>query len=110
MRKQEASKMQTQKLVPPKVLVQTQREGNFPEKKFRAGAVSATIWQNKSQSKEGEEVEYQTISLDRNYKDKAGQWQTTNSFRVNDLPKAVVVMQKAYEYLVLKEQELFRGE
>jgi len=24
--------------------------------------------------------------------------------RINDLPKAVVVLQKAYEYLVLKEQ------
>lgn len=84
-------------------------EGNFPEKKFRAGAISATIWQNKGQKKSGEAVEYSTVSLERSYTDKEGKWQNTNSFRINDLPKATVVLQKAYEYLVLREQELFNG-
>jgi hypothetical protein len=80
---------------------------NVPEKKFRAGAISVTVWKNKGQGREGESVEYQTISIDRNYKDKEGEWKSTNSLRVNDLPKASVVLQKAYEYIVLKEQELF---
>jgi hypothetical protein len=90
--------------------METKKEGNLPEKKFRAGAISATVWQNKGQSKNGDEVEYKTISIERNYKDKDDNWQSTNSLRVNDLPKATVVLQKAYEYLVFKEQELFRGE
>jgi hypothetical protein len=77
---------------------------NQPEKKFRAGAVSATVWRNKGQDKEGSEVEYKTISIERNYTDKEGKWQSTNSFRINDLPKAEVVIKKAYEYLVLKEE------
>lgn len=84
--------------------------GNLPEKTFRAGGISATVWQNKGQAKNGEEIDYRTISIDRNYKDKEGNWQRTNSLRVNDLPKATVVLQKAYEFLVFKEQELFRGE
>jgi hypothetical protein len=79
-------------------------QGNAPEKKFRAGAVSATIWKNKAENKEGSEVEYKTISIERNYTDKEGNWQSTNSFRINDLPKAKVVLEKAYEYLVLKEE------
>ena len=78
--------------------------GNLPEKKFRAGAISATIWKNKAENKEGSEVEYKTISIERNYTDKDGKWQSTNSFRVNDLPRASVVLKKAYEYLVLKEE------
>ena len=78
---------------------------NLPEKKFKAGAISATIWQNKGQNKQGEEIGYQTISLERNYMDKEGKWQGTNSLRVNDLPKAMIVVQKAYEYLVLNEQQ-----
>ena len=86
----------------------TQKLGNTPEKKFRAGALSATVWLNKAQ-KDGVETEYRTISIDRNYLDKTGNWQSTNSLRVNDLPKANVVLQKAYEYLVLKEQDLFTG-
>lgn len=79
--------------------------GNLPEKKFRAGAIAATIWRNKSQIKKGDEVDYYyTISIDRNYKDKEGQWQSTNSLRVSDLPKAVLVLQKAFECLVIKDQ------
>jgi hypothetical protein len=83
--------------------------GNMPEKKFRAGAVSATVWSNKGHSNKGEETEYQTISLERHYMDKQGQWQSTNSFRIGDIPKANIVLQKAYEFLILNEQDLFKG-
>ena len=75
--------------------------GNLPEKKFRAGAISATVWLNRGQKATGETTEFRTISLERNYTDKEGKWQSTNSFRVNDLPKANAVMQKAYEFVVL---------
>ncbi len=84
-------------------------QGNLPEKKFRAGAISATVWLNKGHRPNGEESEYRTISLDRNYTDKEGKWQSTNSFRLTDLPKAGLVLQKAYEYLVFNEQDLFKG-
>ena len=80
-------------------------EKNKPEKKFIAGAVSATIWQNRGIRRNGEEAQFRTISIDRKYKDKGGNWQTTNTFRVNDLPRVSVVLNRAYEYLVLKNQE-----
>ncbi len=83
--------------------------GNLPEKKFRAGAISATVWKNKGQKATGEETEYRTISIERSYTDKAGKWQSTNSLRINDLPKAACVLQKAYEHLVFNEQDLFKG-
>jgi len=75
---------------------------NQPEKKFRAGAISATVWKNQTE-KEGKIVEYRTVSLDRNYKDNKGVWSSTNSLRVNDLPRASLVLQKAYEYIALIE-------
>ena len=79
--------------------------GNQPEKKFSTGAISATVWKNKGTSKRnGEPVEFRTITLQRRYTDKEGKWQTSNSLRLNDLPKASLVLQKAYEYLVLKGQ------
>jgi hypothetical protein len=87
--------------------METKNTGNLPEKKFRAGAISVTVWKNQGKGKDGDEVEYQTISIERNYKDKAGAWQTTNSMRINDLPKASAALQKAYEFIVVKEQELF---
>jgi len=41
--------------------------------------------------------------MQRNYKDKEGRWAKANSFRVNDIPKAIVALQKAYENLTVKE-------
>ena len=81
-------------------------EKNTPEKKFRAGAISATIWQNNGQNnKTGQPVVYKTISLERGYKDKTGIWKSTNSFRINDLPRAALVLQEAYKYAVLKDMQ-----
>lgn len=70
---------------------------NMPLRKFRAGAVTATVWNN--QSAEGE---FKTVSFERGYKDKDGNWQNTGTLRVSDLPRASLVLQKAYEYLTLE--------
>ena len=78
---------------------------NIPEKKFSTGAVTATVWQNAGKSRTGEAVSYRTFSFQRRYNYKNGVWQSANSLRINDLPKATLVLRKAYEYLVLREQE-----
>ena len=77
--------------------------GNIPEKKFSTGGLTATVWQNQGKSKTGEEVSFRTVSFQRRYMDKNGEWQSTNTLRTNDLPRASLVLQKAYEYLVMKE-------
>jgi len=74
-------------------------EKNTPEKKFRAGTVSATVWKN--QSKEGND--FSSVSFEKGYKDANGEWKSTNHLSVNDLPKALVVIGKAFEHLSLKE-------
>lgn len=81
-----------------------EKNTNLPETKFRAGAISATIWKNQTE-KDGEVREYKTISFERNYQDKEGKWNKTNSLRINDLPRAKLVLDKAYEYLVLRDQD-----
>ena len=78
---------------------------NVPEKKFSTGVITATVWQNHGKGRNGEAVAYRTVSLQRRYKDKNGIWQSANSLRINDLPKASLVLQKAYEYLVLRETQ-----
>ena len=75
---------------------------NLPEKKFRAGAVTVTVWNNVSKGKLGEPIEYKTVSLERRYKDRNGEWQSANSLRVNDIPKAIAALCSAYSYLVMK--------
>ncbi|MDD5086316.1 MAG: hypothetical protein PHV16_01045 [Candidatus Nanoarchaeia archaeon] len=77
---------------------------NIPEKKFSTGVISATIWKNKGIGRNGNPVDFRTVSLQRRYKDSNGEWKSTNSLRTNDLPKASLVLDKAYEYLVLREE------
>lgn len=82
----------------------------LPEKKFSAGAINATIWKNNGTSKRtGLTVEYNTIKLERSYKAKEGGWQSTSSLRLNDLPKAALLLNKAYEHLVLRRQDASNG-
>lgn len=70
-----------------------------PEKTIRAGAIEASIWLN-----EAENGQFRTISLSRNYKDKEGNWKNSGTLRTNDIPKAMLVLNKAYEYLALTEE------
>jgi hypothetical protein len=96
MRKQEVGKMNQ--------TIKTENvSGNIPEKKFSTGSLVATVWQNQGKSKMGEDVSFRTVNFQRRYKDKNGEWQSSSSLRVNDLPKAYLVLQKAYEYLVMRE-------
>ena len=83
--------------------IKTETIGNMPEKRFSTGALVASVWENEGKSKSGDEVSFRTVSLQRRYKDKNGEWQSTNTLRINDLPKASLVLQKAYEYLVMKD-------
>ena len=78
---------------------------NAPEKKFSTGAVIATVWKNAGTSKDGQPIEYRSVSLDRRYLDKDGLWKSTTSLRQNDLPKAALVLTKAYEFMTLKNDE-----
>ena len=80
-------------------------EKQVPEKKFRAGAVSATVWKNNRINTKGETFTTYSISIERNYTDKEGKWNSTNSMRVNDLPKAELVSRLAYEFLVTKKAD-----
>ncbi|RMF05155.1 hypothetical protein D6764_05410 [Candidatus Woesearchaeota archaeon] len=75
-----------------------------PEMRFKAGSITATIWKNEQETGE-KRFSYYTVSLDRNYRDKNGSWQKTNSMRINDLPKAALVLNKAYDYLATKQEE-----
>ena len=77
----------------------------MPEKKFRAGGITATIWKNEGKDNDGNKTEFNTVGLERSYKDKNDEWQKTNTMRLNDLPKVVLVCSKSYEYLVLKKEE-----
>jgi hypothetical protein len=77
--------------------------GNRPLTKFKHGSVEATIFENKVQ-KGGTSFTVKKAVLQRNYLDKNNQWQTTSSLDVNDIPKAILVLTKAYDFLTTSEK------
>jgi len=80
-------------------------EKKKPEKKFRAWSITAAIWKNEGTTSTGEKTEFNSVTLQRRYKDHEGNWQNSNSFRAQDLPLVGLVLSKSYEYLVLKGED-----
>ncbi len=69
-----------------------------PEKRFKVGGCTASVFVNATSSGNGR-GEMKSASLQRTYKDKAGNFQHTTSFNANDIPKAVLALIKAYDYM-----------
>lgn len=70
-----------------------------PEKVFKMGAVRASVFRN-SIEKNGQTIQLPKVVIEVRYKDKAGQWNGTNSLSLNDLPKAIFALERAFEYVV----------
>ena len=77
--------------------------GNQPVAKFKHGAVEAAIFENEVK-KDGQSFTVRKVVLQRNYLDRNDRWQSTSSLDVNDVPKAVLVLSKAYELLTRNEK------
>ena len=71
---------------------------NKPEQVFKVGPVRASVFQNEIEHK-GQKVNLPKVVLEVRYKDKEGNWKGTNSLSINELPKAILALEKAYDYL-----------
>lgn len=74
-------------------------KGESPKAKFNVGQIQVAVWENQS----GEGRSRHSIRLTKRYKD-GNEWKSTNSLGINDLPKAMLALNKAYEFVLLKEQ------
>lgn len=77
-----------------------------PEIVFRHGTCSASVFEN--EYKRGDDAfTVKSVAFQHRYRDRNGEWQNGGSLRANDIPKAVLVLNKAYEYMTsnVKEEE-----
>lgn len=74
-----------------------------PEKRFKVGACTASVFVNEVLGRNGTGI-LKSVSLQRAYRDKEGDFQHTASFKANDIPKAILALSKAYEYLVMDDE------
>jgi len=63
------------------------------ERKFKAGPITATVW------KPSEEGKSFLTAIEKSFKDKEGNWTSTNQFTVKDLATVSMLANKAFDYL-----------
>ena len=73
-----------------------------PIKKYRAGQITATIWENEPKD---EKIKYKTYStaIEKNYlveEDGKEVWKKTSSYGLNELPKVKLVTEQAYAFIL----------
>jgi hypothetical protein len=81
---------------------------NKPIKKVQVGQVSVAVWENEINGDKGERI-VERVTVDKRYKDATG-WKSTGSFNVNEIPKLILALEKAYEFLTCKPKENGDGE
>ena len=76
----------------------------MPVAKFRAGQVASAVWQNTIQVK-GKAITVLKATVQRRYKDKDGNWQSSGSLGRNEIPLAIYCLQKAFEKIIETQHE-----
>jgi len=76
----------------------------MPVAKFKAGQVSSALWENQVQVK-GAAVTILKATVQRRYKGRNGEWQSSGSFSRNEIPLAIHCLQKAFEKIIEMQSE-----
>ena len=69
-----------------------------PEQSFQHGTCRASIFVNKI-NKNGKEMNIKKVVVSKRYKTKDGDWKTSSSLDMNDVPKMIAALTSAYMYL-----------
>ena len=75
------------------------QEKKGPERAFKAGGVRASIWSFSDTTRSGQRYERKKCTLERVYKAQDGSWKSTSSLDANDVPKAILVLSRAFAYM-----------
>jgi hypothetical protein len=78
----------------------SQQNDSKPIKDFRAGNIQASVWRNEVQ-KEGQTVVRHSVRIQKQFKNDDGDYQETPYYFRDDLPKLILVAQKAFEFIAL---------
>ena len=76
-----------------------------PEKRFKAGSCEAAVFENEI-TRNGDKVRVKKVAIQKRYKAQDDTWKSTYSLDINDIPKMMLALSKAYEYLVVREDSL----
>lgn len=70
-----------------------------PVKKFSAGAISCSLWENQI-AVGGIPTTVLKATVERRYKDRNGEWKSSNSYSRNEIPLVIHLLQQAFSYML----------
>lgn len=73
-----------------------------PEKVFRIGSVSASVFANEVET-EGGKRSIRSVALQRRYRDDDGDWKSSNSFGLGEIRQAIAALDLAMKFVANKE-------
>jgi len=73
-----------------------------PTHRVSAQGITATVWSNPAPNG----GQFLTITVDRSYKTKDGDWRTAKSFRLRDLPVVIMELEAVFRQFGMKEKQL----
>ena len=77
-------------------------ETRRPEKEYRCGGISASVWCNNVE-RDGQTTVRRSISIQKRYKDEQGEWRTAKSWFPEELNRLRLVIEKCMEYCMVSE-------
>lgn len=76
-----------------------------PEKRFKCGACEAAIFENQI-NRDGKPVKLKKVAIQKRYMNADKEWKSTQSLDKNDVPKMILALSKAYEYLTMADESI----
>jgi len=82
----------------------SQQNDSKPVKDFRSGGIQASVWRNEVE-RNGQTVVRHSVRIQKQFRTEGGDYENTDYYFRDDLPKLILVAQKAFEYIALKESK-----
>jgi hypothetical protein len=82
----------------------TEQNKGKPIKDFRSGNIQASVWRNEV-DKDGQTVVRHSVRIQKQFRKEDGDYQDTNYYFRDDLPKLILVAQKSFEFIALRESK-----
>ena len=74
-----------------------------PIKEFRIGQIQVAVWRNESQEN-GQTIVKHSVRIQKRFRDEDSEYKDTNNYFPDELPKLSLAVNRAYEFIALKER------
>lgn len=80
----------------------TQQNNDKPVKSFKAANIEASVWRKEVEQNGKINVRH-SVRIQKQYRNKDGDYEKTDYYFRDDLPKLILVAQKSFDFVTLKE-------